>query len=104
MELITGSSPLNGIAGGIGVFAILRHIPTIKTQKLSRDINSHEHATNFMSEFFTEWNGSDPRLTETTFSKSEGWELCELFKRFYILRETADMYHNSSAHVSKSIL
>ena len=57
-----------------------------------------------MSEFFTEWNGSNPRLTETTFSKSEGWELCELFKRFYILRETADMYHMSSANVSKSIL
>ena len=75
-----------------------------KQPQLAKDINSHEHANNFMSEFFTEWNGSDPKLTETTFSKSEGWELCELFKRFYILRETADMYHRSSAHVSKSIL
>ena len=57
-----------------------------------------------MSEFFIEWNGSKPRLEETTFSRSEGWELCELFKRFYNLRESADMFHKSSAHVSSSVL
>jgi hypothetical protein len=57
-----------------------------------------------MSEFFTEWNGSKPRLEETTFSESEGWELCELFKRFYTLRESADMFYRSGSHVSSSVL
>ena len=72
--------------------------------QLAKDINSHEHATNFMSEFFIEWNGSKPRLEETTFSRSEGWELCELFKRFYTLRKSADMFYRGGSHVSSSVL
>tara|TARA_R100001163_G_scaffold34553_1_gene26652 strand:+ start:1273 stop:1776 length:504 start_codon:yes stop_codon:yes gene_type:complete len=75
-----------------------------KQPQLATDINSHEHATNFMSEFFTEWNGTEPRLVETPYSEKEGWELCELLKRFYILNETAQMYSRGGAHVSKSVL
>jgi hypothetical protein len=85
-------------------FGYIESYTNNKQPQLAKDINSHEHATSFMSEFFIEWNGSKPRLTETTFTQSEGWEICELFKRFYILKETAGMYSKSSAHVSKSVL
>lgn len=43
-----------------------------KRPDLSRDISSHQHATNFMSKWFIEWNGSKPILKETTFSEKEG--------------------------------
>ena len=58
--------------------------------QLSRDITSHSHADSFMSEYFTDWNGGKPTLTEKTFNNSEGWELSELFKQFYFLRDSAE--------------
>jgi len=61
---------------------------------------SHEHADKFMSEWFMETNGSKPRLKEMTFSEKEGWELSELFKRFYTLRESAEMFGRGGCHVS----
>lgn len=58
----------------------------------ARDIDSHSHATNFLSEYFTSWNGSEPVLTKRTFTEQEGWELCELFQQFYHLKEQAEFY------------
>lgn len=45
-----------------------------------------------------------PELVETTFSEKEGWELSELFKQFYLLREMADFSHKSPAgcHITTS--
>lgn len=54
--------------------------------------HSHEHADNFLSEWFTEWNGSKPRLDKRTFTEAEGWELCELLKQFYTLKNTAEYF------------
>lgn len=64
-----------------------------KFPSLSKDINSHEHANKFMSEWFTEWNGSKPRLTDRTFDEKEGWELSELFSQFYLLKDMAEYFH-----------
>jgi hypothetical protein len=64
------------------------------------DISSHEHADNFLSEWFTEWNGSKPRLKTQVFTEKEGWELCELFKQFYILNDTAEFFGRGKAHVA----
>lgn len=64
-----------------------------------RSHSSHEHADKFMSEWFTEFNGSKPRLKEMTFSESEGWRLSELFKRFYTLKESAELFGRGGAHV-----
>lgn len=73
-----------------------------KNPSIARDIQSHEHADKFMSEFFTEWNGSKPRLTQRTFTEAEGWELCELFKQYYILKETAEYFGRGKAHVANT--
>ena len=70
----------------------------IETYKANRkpsqanDIESHQHATDFMSKWFTEWNGSEPILSEHTFSEQEGWELSELFAQFYHLQEQAEFW------------
>ena len=71
---------------------------------LSRDINSHEHADNFISKWFTSWNGSKPRLKESTFSEAEGWELSELFAQFYFLREAAEMFGRGKANTAKTTI
>lgn len=66
----------------------------------ARDIDSHRHADKFMSEYFTEWNGSKPILSEMTFDEKEGWRLSELFRRFYILKETAELFGRGGANIS----
>jgi len=79
------------------------YIETYQNNRLpskASDIESHSHADNFMRDYFTEWNGSTPILAETTFSEKEGWELSELFKRFYTLRECAGMFGRGGCHVS----
>lgn len=50
----------------------------------SVDIVSHQHADNF----YSEW--CNKILKEKTFSDDEKWELCELFKNFYTLRNLAE--------------
>lgn len=71
-----------------------------KNPEFSRDITSHSHATNFMAEYFTEWNGSVPILTKRTFTNKEGWELCELFEQFYFLKSAAENFGRGKCHVS----
>jgi len=75
-----------------------------KHPEKARDINSHSHANNFMSEYFTEWNGSKPILKNKTFSDSEGWELSELFKQFYFLRESAENFGRGKCHVANTLI
>ena len=65
--------------------------------KNSKDINSHEHADNFLSEF---WNGTGGKLTDPVFSFSEGYELAELLKQFYILKDTAELLGRGGAHIT----
>lgn len=83
-------------------FGYIESYTNNKRPDLARDIESHEHADKFMSEWFTEWNGSKPRLSRTTFTEKEGWELSELLKQYYILRESAELFHNGGAHVTTS--
>jgi len=66
----------------------------------SRDIIIHEHATDFMSKWFTSWNGSKPRLSVTTFSDKEGWELSELFEQFYFMQKAAENFKNGKCNTS----
>lgn len=67
---------------------------------LAKDIKSHEHATNFMAEWFIGCNGSKPKLTDKTFTEAEGWELSELFKQFYHLREQSEFWGRGKMHVA----
>lgn len=66
----------------------------------ARDISSHQHATNFMAEYFIKWNGSKPLLTDKTFDEKEGWELSELFAQFYHLKEAANFWNNGKMNVA----
>ena len=45
-----------------------------------------------------------PTLTEVTFSEGEGWVLSELFKTFYILKESAEMWYRGGAHITSNPL
>ena len=65
----------------------------------SRDIASHEHATDFYSDWF---GGDNSRLVKTTFTESEGWELAELLKQFYTLGASAQMFERGGCHISTS--
>jgi hypothetical protein len=45
-----------------------------------------------------------PRLTEVTFTESEGWVLSELFFTFYTLKKAAEMWHTGGAHITTNPL
>lgn len=80
-------------------FGYIESYTNNKRPDLARDIDSHEHADNFYSEW---WGNDDSRLVKTTFTESEGWELAELLKQFYTLRESAEMFGRGSCHISTS--
>jgi len=63
----------------------------------SGGISSHEHAENFYSKW---WGNDDSRLKNTTFTEKEGWRIAELFKRFEILKKTAELFKTGGARVS----
>lgn len=63
----------------------------------SKDIDSHQHADDFYPKW---WGQSDSTLKKTTFTESEGWDLAELFKRFYTLKSSAEMFARGGCHVS----
>lgn len=84
-------------------FGYIESYTNNKNPEESRDIASHEHADNFMLEWFMERNGSKPRLVERTFTDEEGWELCELLKQYYVLEETAAFFRRGFANIAKPI-
>jgi len=81
----------------------------------SKDINSHQHIDSlFMGQMqkydFEEkcyinsefvYNIFDaPLLCETTFTENEGWQLSELFKSFYMLKESAAMFGRGGCNLT----
>lgn len=70
----------------------------------SRDTSSHSHADNFMSKYFTSWNGSKPILKHRTFTEKEGWEISELFEQFYLLRKMAEYYKDGKSHCADTAI
>lgn len=73
-----------------------------KNPARSKDINSHQHAVDFLSEWWRSWNGSKPILTTTTFDEEEGWELSELFKQFYFLKQAAEFFKEGKADIANA--
>jgi hypothetical protein len=82
---------------------------------LSKDIKSHQHIdTTFMGQMekydfekkcfvkgeYIHNIHDAPLLIETTFTKEEGWQLSELFKSFYQLKESAGMFGKGSCNVT----
>jgi hypothetical protein len=86
---------------------------------LAKDIKSHRHIDNSFIGQHEYYDGKkdahclgkyihniydSPLLKEKTFSKEEGWQLSELFKQFYLLKEMAEFCHRErpSCHVTTS--
>lgn len=73
----------------------------------ARDRSSHSHFSGLVGnqEYYDHEKGcfrkgdyvhnvyDSPRLVETCFSSAEGWQLSELFREFYLLKDMADYTH-----------
>lgn len=73
----------------------------------ARDIDGHSHFDGLVGyqEYYDHEKGcfrkgeyihnvyDSPKLVKTTFTSKEGWELSELMKQFYLLREMAEFCH-----------
>ena len=74
----------------------------------AKDINSHQHIdSSFMGNIGGKYvhNIFDaPTLKNKTFSESEGWVLSELFKTFYTLKKTAELYNRGGSHLTTNPL
>lgn len=79
-----------------------------KNPNLSKDIESHSHIdSSFMGQIRDKYvhNIFDaPTLVETTFTEKEGWLLSELFKTYYNLRKSAEVFDRGSSHVTENPL
>lgn len=74
---------------------------------LSKDINSHQHIkSSFLFQQKDEYihNLYDAKLLiNTTFTEGEGWELGELFKHFYTLKDAAEIFHNGAGIAGRKV-
>ena len=79
-----------------------------KTPERSKDIYSLQHIDGL---FMKEINGTfiynlydSPLFTKVTFTEKRGWELSELFKQFYLLKEMAEFAGKDKpgCHVAES--
>jgi hypothetical protein len=75
----------------------------------SRDIESHQHIDSSVMGDNNGKNGSychnpyDSKFfADTTFNEKEGWELGELFKTFYLLKDYADLLDWGTVGISGS--
>lgn len=81
----------------------------------SRDIDSHQHIdSSFMgsSEYYDHSKGcfrkgeyihniyDCPTFAATTFDEKTGWTLSELFRSFYSLKESAEMFGRGGSHTT----
>lgn len=74
----------------------------------ARDIDSHQHVD---SSFMRDIDGKYihniyecPTLKQTTFTEHEGWILSELFKTFYILKESAELFGRGDSNITSNPL
>jgi len=74
---------------------------------LARDIDSHSHFDGLV--WFKKDNGDyvyhineSPRFVETVVSDAEAWELSDLMKRFYVLKESAEIFNIGTAHFTSN--
>ena len=85
---------------------------------LSKDIQSYQHWDSFivgkhesynfekkcweMSRDYIHHLNDNPEFEKTVLTDRESWKLAELMKRFYTLRETAELFHKGGAGISES--
>lgn len=67
--------------------------------ELARDVNSHQHA----DDFYPKWMlVEDPIIKETPLNETEQWELCDLLKSMYTLKEVAKLYGRGNSHITST--
>jgi len=77
-----------------------------KRPEWARDISSHSHWGGFCgleigNKYIHHINAS-PMLSETVLSDRESWELSDLMKSFYTLKETAEIFHLGNSHLTST--
>lgn len=72
-----------------------------KCPSKSKDIESHQHANEFMFKYAGKGSVSKSILVKRTFTDDAGWELSDLFKQFYLLREMAEYCKCGYSYISK---
>lgn len=78
-----------------------------KNPSASRDITSHQHFDGFVGKKDAKGNyvhhiNESSDLVETVLTESESWELSDLMKRFYTLRESAEIFGRGTAHLTSN--
>jgi len=88
-----------------------------KYPHLAKDISSHQHFSGFVGQmyeydftkqcevkkaFVHTLNDKGSRLVETVLTESESWELSDLMKRFYTLKEMAEIFYNGTGHLTSN--
>jgi hypothetical protein len=87
-----------------------------KNPHLSKDISCHTHIDSRFMGNVENWDTKlgryvtkhisniydAPLLTETTFTQQEGWVLSELFKTFYDLKKTSEIFHRGGSHITNN--
>lgn len=79
-----------------------------KYPKKSKDITSHQHWSGFVNkkndkthDWIHHLNQS-PELIVTVLSEKESWEISDYFKRFHALKETAEILHSGTGHLTNT--
>jgi hypothetical protein len=75
-----------------------------KRPDLARDRSSHSHWDGFCQvkidgKYIHHINES-PELSETVLTENESWELSDLMKSFYTLKETATLFHQGNSYLT----
>jgi hypothetical protein len=76
-----------------------------KRPDLARDISSHSHFDGLV--WHKDANNNyvyhiNDELNETPLTDYEAWELSDLMKRFYTLRESAEVFHRGNANYTSN--
>ena len=76
----------------------------------SKDISSHTHWNysivgnrGINSSKYIHCINDNPGFISTVLTNKESWELSELMKKFYILSDAADLFHNGCAGITSSL-
>jgi len=83
-------------------FGYVEEYTTHDKPEISRDITSHTHIDSLLNN--KPFHELGTCFDKTTFSEKEKWDLAELFKQFYLLKEMAAFSHKKLAgcHITTS--
>lgn len=83
-------------------FGYVQEFTNHKCPSISKDTNSHTHIDSLTESVFHRI--TDGVFEETTFDQREAWDLSELFKQFYLLKDMAGFTLNErpNCHITQS--